>query len=294
MPLKNVTVLGLGTMGIGMAKQLQSAGFQVVGYNRSPSRLKAANELGLQCLSDPISAVKTAEAVIICVSNDPATESILFEQDVLASIPTQALLIDSGTTGLRLTEDIYATCVERGIDFLDAPVTGSKLGAESGNLTFMVGGPDHMVERAQPLFDAMGKHTVHAGPRAGDGQRIKYCLNMTQAIVLQGVLEGYALAQAQGLSMDVLAEVFENSAGKTGVGGFKTPFLKSGDFTPHFRLELMQKDLHLALSEAAEHRTPLPLGRTVATLYDLAAQNGWGAEDFLATAKLLPHLPPKK
>jgi 3-hydroxyisobutyrate dehydrogenase-like beta-hydroxyacid dehydrogenase len=287
MTIERVAVLGLGTMGAGMAQNLLESAFVVRGYNRTRARAEALRPSGLEPRARPEDAVTGADAVLTCVADDAALEAMVFESGVLDSLERGAALVDCGTTGLELTARLAEACRAREVDFVDAPVTGSKLGAEGGKLTFMVGGPKATVERLGPLFGAMGRHVVHAGERVGDGQRIKYCLNMTQAIVLEGVLEGYALARAQGLSIEALSEVFEHSAGKTGVGSFKTPYLLSGDLAPHFRLDLMQKDLHLALEEAGRARLPLALARAVTTLYDQAARRGFGAEDFLATARLL-------
>ena len=206
---------------------------------------------------------------------------------MLASLPTGSSLIDCSTTSFALTHRLDAASQARGVEFLDAPITGSKLGAANARLTFMVGGPSSRVERVQPLFEAMGRHVVHVGERVGQGQAAKYCLNMTQAIVLEGVLEGYALGRALDVPLAKLAEIFENSAGKTGVGSFKTPYLQARDFEPHFRLDLMHKDLHLALREAEDRRMPLPAAQTVRTLYDQAVAEGMGPRDFLAMVELL-------
>jgi 3-hydroxyisobutyrate dehydrogenase-like beta-hydroxyacid dehydrogenase len=134
----------------------------------------------------------------------------------------------------------------------------------------------------------MGKHVVHVGEQPRAGQAAKYCLNLSQAVVLQGVLEGYALAKTLGIPLAALAEIFEHSAGKTGVGTFKTPYLLRGELDdPHFRLDLMAKDLHLGLGEAQARRVPLPAAQTVRLLYDQAVAEGLGDRDFLATARLL-------
>ncbi|MEL6184619.1 MAG: NAD(P)-dependent oxidoreductase, partial [Myxococcota bacterium] len=240
--MQRVAVLGLGTMGIGMALNLLKS-FKVVGYNRSAERGRRLEEGGGRFLAEPAEAVRGADAVVACLANDAANRDVLLAPELLDALEPGSLVIDCGTTGPEVTAALAEACAARSVDFLDAPITGSKLGAESGRLTFMVGGPSERVDRARGLFEAMGKHVVHAGGRVGDGQRIKYCLNMTQAIVMQGVLEGYALARAQGLEPSALAEVFENSAGKTGVGSLKTPYLQNRDFEPHFRLDLMRKDL---------------------------------------------------
>ena len=274
-----------------MAINLAKAGHRVRGYNRSIARGEALTAAGGALFGAPKAAVEGAEVVIVCLANDEATEAVVVDGQVPQAMSAGSLMIDSGTSGLALTESLRQQCEANRVDFVDAPITGSKLGAEGGRLTFMVGGPKATVDRARGLFDIMGRHVVHAGERVGDGQRIKYCLNMTQAIVMQGVLEGYMLAKAQGLSIETLAEVFENSAGKTGVGSFKTPYLLSRDFSPHFRLDLMQKDLHLALGAARDGGQPAPLAHAVASLYDLAARSGWGREDFLATVKLLESQP---
>lgn len=283
-----IAVLGLGTMGLGMAQNLAKAGYSVQAYNRGAAPREAlAASSDARVFDNAADAVGGAEVILTCLANDDATRAVLLESEALTRSKSGSLLIDSGTSSVSLTGELHARCQALGLEFIDAPITGSKLGAQGGRLTFMVGGSPGTVARAQPYFEAMGRHVVHAGPRVGDGQRVKYCLNMTQAVVLQGVLEGYALARAQGLEPSALAEVFENSAGKTGVGSFKTPYLEAEDFSPHFRLDLMRKDLYLALTAARDHDQSVPLAHAVTALYDLAISRGWGAEDFLATAKLL-------
>jgi 3-hydroxyisobutyrate dehydrogenase-like beta-hydroxyacid dehydrogenase len=205
----------------------------------------------------------------------------------VAGLRPGGLLVDCGTTSLALTRELAEAAHRRDAVFLDAPVTGSKLGAEGGRLTFMVGGPASALERVQPLLSIMGRHTVHVGEQVGLGQAAKYCLNLTQAIVLEGVLEGYALGKRLGVPVARLAEVFEHSAGKTGVGSFKTPFLQAADYSPHFKLALMHKDLQLSLAEASRLRMALPLARVVGTLYDQGLAEGLGEQDFLALARLL-------
>ena len=267
-----------------MAARLIDAGFRVRAYNRSSERGAWLAERGAVVVDDPVAAVRGVEAVVVCLADDAAVTATLLDPGTVDAMSPGSLLVDTGTTGLATFALVAERAEAAGLEVLDAPMTGSKLGAEGGRLTFMVGGPAERLERARPLFDAMGRHVVHAGPRLGDGFRIKYCLNMTQAVVLQGVLEGYALAKAQGLTIEALAEVFEHSAGKTGVGSFKTPYLQQTDFTPHFRLTLMNKDLRLALEQAPDR---LPLAEAVRAVYERAEAEGLGELDFLATARLL-------
>jgi len=292
-----VAFIGLGTMGEGMVANLVGAGIAVKAWNRTAARAEALGDRLARDLPDaapyavagsPATAAEEVDAVLLCVSNDDAVARIVFGEDgVAGSLGPGMLLVDHGTTGLEMTARLDAVARERGATFLDAPITGSKLGAASGRLTFMVGGPGAAVERFGPLFAAMGRHAVHVGDTVGLGQRAKYCLNMSQAVVLQGVLEGYALARSSGVSVAKMAEILEHSAGKTGVGSFKTPYLLRGDFEPHFRLDLMAKDLRLAAALAEQVGVVLPLSRAATAVYDRAESAGLGDRDFLATAKLL-------
>lgn len=283
----SVGFLGLGTMGQGMVANLLAAGHPVRGYNRSAARGAVLVEAGMQRAATPVSCVDGVDVAILCVSDDDAVRSLSLGPDgVVAALRSGTLLVDAGTTSLELTAELAQACADHGVRFVDAPITGSKLGAKNGALTFMVGGAVDDVAMASPLFDVMGKHVVHVGTEVGAGQAAKYCLNMTQAVVLQGVIEGYTLARKLGVGIDKLAEVFENSAGKTGVGSFKTPYLFRGDFEPHFRMALMHKDLHLALREAARARLPLPAASATCHVYDQGVAEGYGDEDFLAVAKL--------
>jgi len=289
-----VAMIGVGTMGRGMALTLAAHGVRVQAWNRSVGALDelrdaASRFTGAVALAaTPAEATRGAAVVITCVSNDEALEEVgAGPGGVMEALDAAQVWIDCGTTGLDLTARLGALAGERGAHFLDAPITGSMLGARGGTLTFMVGGAATTLSSVRPLLDMLGRHVVHAGPRVGDGQRIKYCLNMTQSVVLQGVLEGYALARALGLEVDTLHEVFEHSAGKTGVGSFKTGYLQRRDFTPHFKLGLMHKDLRLALESAQAASARLPLSERVLEVYQRAVAAGLADEDFLATVKLL-------
>jgi 3-hydroxyisobutyrate dehydrogenase-like beta-hydroxyacid dehydrogenase len=287
--ISSVAFCGLGTMGRGMVTNLLAAGIRVVGWNRTASRTQPLKDAGMKAAASPAAAAADADAAILCVSNDDAVREVVFAPDtgLVHGLRPGTLVIDCGTTSRALTTELAARLRGRDAPFIDAPITGSKLGAERGKLTFMVGGASSDVARARPLLTAMGKHTVHVGAEIGLGQAAKYCLNMSQAVVLEGVLEGYLLARKMGVPLARMAEVLENSSGKTGVGSFKTPYLFAADYEPHFRLDLMHKDLHLAMDEAGRARVPLPAARAVLTLYDQGVAEGLGDRDFLVLAELL-------
>ncbi|PRQ04021.1 NAD(P)-dependent oxidoreductase [Enhygromyxa salina] len=292
--MSSIAFLGLGTMGAGMVRNLVAAGREVIVWNRTRARTQglaaelAADQLRCELAANPLEAARAAETVILCVSGDEAVHELVFgAQGILPGLSEGDLLIDCGTTSQALTRSLELACAERRVGCLDAPITGSKLGAAGGRLTFMIGGPAPLVERATPLFEIMGRHHVHVGERVGLGQAAKYCLNMAQAVMLQGLLEGYTLAKLLEVPVAKMAEIYQHSAAQSGIGGFKTPYLQAGDYAPHFRLDLMHKDLHLALEEAERRRVPLATASTVRGIYDQAVAEGLGPQDFLAVATLL-------
>ncbi len=281
-------MLGLGTMGAPMVENLVRAGHRVRGWNRTARRAAALEGLdGFVRAQTPASAARDAEVVFVCVSDDGAVHEVLADGAVFGAVAPGAIVVDCGTTSLDTTRRLAQAAASAGVRFVDAPVTGSKLGAQAGTLTFMVGGAPETVAALEPYFSVLGAHVVHVGDVPGAGQAAKACLNMTQAIMLEGILEGLVLARRLDVPIEKMLEIFEHSAARSGIGAFKAPYLLRRDFEPHFRLDLMQKDLHLALAEAARRRIPLPAACTVTTLYDQAAAEGLGAEDFLATVQLL-------
>lgn len=284
----NIGFLGLGTMGAGMVRNLLKAGFPVSGYNRTKARTLALAELGMRPAESPAEAVAEARYVIIAVSDDAALRAVAEgEQGFFTRLASGTVVINCGTNGLELTREVDVEVRGKRAEYLDAPVTGSKLGADNGTLTFIVSGPSLAVERTRPLFAAMGKHVVYVGEAAGLAQSAKYCLNLSQAVTLEGMLEAWGLAQRLGVPLDKMSELFQKSAGNSGVGTFKANYLVKEDYEPHFRLDLMQKDLHLAIEEASRRRLPLPAATSVVGVYDQAAAEGLGSQDFLATAVLL-------
>ncbi len=289
MPKSRVAFLGLGTMGQGMVRNLLANGHAVVAWNRTASRAQALVEMPLQAADHPREAVKDAEFVVTCLENDEALEQVALREPhgFVAGLKSGVRVIDCGTTSRELTRKLAARVEAVGAHYMDAPMTGSKLAAEGGRLTFMVSGAFHDVEAAKPVLQAMGKHVVYVGESIGLGQAAKYCLNMVQAVMLEGMLEGYALASRMGVPLARMAEVLEHSAGKSGIGSFKTPYVARRDYSPHFRLGLMHKDLHLALAEAASMHLPLAAARTVLTIYDQAMAEGLANDDFVAIAKLI-------
>jgi 3-hydroxyisobutyrate dehydrogenase-like beta-hydroxyacid dehydrogenase len=259
----------------------------VIGFNRTRARASLLLNDGLQVASSPAEATSRARCALLFVSDDNALRDVAEgPQGFLSALQRDAIVVNAGTHGRAAIERLAALVEARAASYLDAPVTGSKLGAENGELLMMIGGASAVLDRVRSTLAPISKRIVHVGEQVGSGQSAKYCLNLAQAVMLEGLLEAYGLALRLGVPWDSITDIVANSAASSGLSRFKTPFLAEADYTPHFRLSLMQKDLHLALEEAAAKRVALPAARTVVSLYDQAAAEGFGDEDFLATAKL--------
>ena len=284
-----VAFLGLGIMGRAMAANLVKAGHQVAAWNRTPGKQVA----GARMASSPKDAAQDAEVVWMCVSDTAAVEQVLFGADGVCGaegdsgqLAAGAIVVDSSTISpsatLRFAERLRA----RGHDYVDAPMTGSKIGAENGQLIFIVGGPEQTLTRLQPLFDAMGKKMMRMGD-VGKGQSAKLAMNLMIALIYEGFAEGLTLATKLGVQPEKLVELIQVSMVRSGVVDYKAPFVLQGDFSPNFPLRLMHKDIHLMLEAAKELRVKLPALETVEEIYEIATEEGYADLDFAATLALL-------
>lgn len=278
-----VAFLGLGIMGRPMAANLVKAGHQVSTWNRS-----AGKEVeGARTAASPAEAARGAEVVWMCVSDTAAVEQVLFGPEGAESTLEQgAIVVDSSTISPSATLRFAERLKQKGADYVDAPVTGSKIGAEGGQLIFIVGGAESTVDRLRPLFAAMGKLMVRVG-ETGKGQSAKLAMNLMIAVTYEGFAEALTLATRLGVNMERLLELINASMVRSGVVEYKAPFVLKRDFTPNFPLRLMHKDIHLMLDAAREARIKLPALETVEEIYEIAADEGQGELDYAATLALL-------
>ena len=174
----------------------------------------------------------------------------------------------------------------RGVDYVDAPMTGSKIAAEAGNLIFMVGGDESVIAKMKPLFDAAGKQLFRMG-ETSKGQATKLVMNLQIALIYEGFAEALTLATRLGVEADKLISLIQASMIRSGVVDYKAPFVLKRDFSPNFPLRLMHKDIHLALDAAREARVKLPGLETVEEVYDMATEDGHKDKDYAATITLL-------
>ncbi len=278
-----IAFLGLGIMGRPMATRLVAAGHEVSVWNRTARQ----HVDGATTAVSPADAAKEAEVVWSCVADTASVERVMFGDDgAVQSLKEGAIIVDSSTISptatLRFAERVNAA----GVHWVDAPVTGSKVGAENGQLIFIVGGAAEPVQYLDPLFKAMGKLVIHIGD-TGKGQAAKLSMNLMIAMIYEGFAEAFVLARKQGVEPSKLIELIQASMVRSGVVDYKAPFVLRHDYSPNFPLRLMHKDIHLMLDMAKEHRVKLPALETVDEIYELSSEEGWDDLDFAATLGLL-------
>lgn len=278
-----VAFLGLGIMGRPMAANLVKAGHEVTVWNRTPGK----DVEGAQSASSPAEAARSAEVVWMCVSDTKAVESILFgPQGVQESLSQGMVIVDSSTISPSATRQFAERVRGQGVQYVDAPVTGSKVGAENGTLIFIVGGDESAIEKLKPLFAATGKKFFRMG-ETGKGQAAKLVMNLQIALIYEGFAEALTLATKLGVDAETLLPLIEASMVHSGVVEYKAPFVLRRDFSPNFPLRLMRKDIRLTLEAAKEARVKLPALETVEEIYEMAAEDGHENQDYAATLTLL-------
>jgi 3-hydroxyisobutyrate dehydrogenase-like beta-hydroxyacid dehydrogenase len=278
-----VAFLGLGIMGRPMAANLVKAGHEVTVWNRSSGKtVEGARHSG-----SPAQAAANAEIVWICVSDTEAVREVLFSANGVESALREGMVVvDSSTISPFATKEFAQRVRRRGADYVDAPVTGSKIGAESAQLIFIVGGNESTVSRIDPLFRAMGKDVRHMG-ETGMGQAAKLAMNLMIALIYEGFAEALVLAEKLGVDSKKLLGLIQASMVRSGVVDYKAPFVLRRDFAPNFPLRLMHKDLRLMLDAARELRVKLPGTETIEEIYEVAAEEGHNEQDYAATLMLL-------
>lgn len=285
MEKSRVGFIGLGLMGRPMAANLLKAGFPVTVWNRTAARMQPLVEQGARAAANPAEAAAASDVLITIVSDPPALEQVLWGKDgALAGLRKGSVLVDSSTVSPELARRIAAACGERGIEFLDAPVTGGTWGAEKGELTIMVGGPAEALKRVEPIFSAIAKRWIHLGPN-GAGQTVKLAMNLLLALEVDALVEALTLATAGGVPGERLVEVLQSSMGRAPVLDVKAPLILNHSFAPSFPLRLMHKDLTLALELAKQVKVSLPVGTAAREVFDKTLRGAREDVDFAAIAR---------
>jgi len=269
----------MGIMGRSMAANLVKAGHEVRVWNRTAGKTVE----GARWSATPREAAAGAEVVWLCVADTKAVEQVLFGKDgVEASLGKDMIVVDSSTISPAATREFAGRVRARGAEYVDAPITGSKSGAEQGTLLFIAGGPEATVAKLEPLWKAMGKQAIRVG-ETGKGQSAKLAMNLMIAVMYEGFAEAFTLARGLEVDVQALLELIGASMVRNGVVDYKAPFVLKRDFSPNFPLRLMHKDLHLMLDSARGLGLRLPALETVDRVYEAAAEEGHSDLDYAAT-----------
>ena len=281
--------VGLGVMGYPMAGHLASNGHDVVVYNRTTSKAERWCEQHRGQRADtPAAAADGADVVFCCVGNDDdVREVILGGQGVLEGVAAGNIIVDHTTASASIAREIHSVAAARSVGFLDAPVSGGQAGAESGQLTVMVGGDDEVFDRAKPVIDSYAKAITHIGP-AGAGQLAKMVNQICIAGVVQGLSEGLDFAQRAGLDTAVVIESISKGAAQSWQMENRWQTMVDGEFDFGFAVDWMRKDLRVAFEEATANGAALEMTKLVDRYYaEVQAMGGsrWDTSSLIARLK---------
>ena len=276
-----VAVLGAGIMGSGMARNLLAAGLITRVWDRSPSATAPLSQAGAQVAPSAADAVVGARIVIMMLPTAEVVAAVLFDGGVADAFASGAVCAQMGTIGVAGTAQIAARLGEVRPDvlFVDAPVSGSKGPAESGQLLILASGPPAAESAARPAFDAIGRKTVWLG-EAGQGTKLKLAVNAYMSILIEGVAEALELAGRFGIDQAKLEEAIAGGPLDAPIADAKLHKMEAGDFAPEFPLEWALKDVDLALAEAGG--PTLPLLAALSRQWRAAVDTGHGREDISA------------
>jgi 3-hydroxyisobutyrate dehydrogenase len=279
--------IGLGNMGVPMARNLARRGHALKVYDVAADRVKALAAEGCEAGTSAIDCARGAEVVITMLPSSPHVRSVYGgDYGVLAGAAPGALLADCSTIDPMTARDVAMDAKAKGCRMVDAPVSGGVGGAEAATLTFMVGGEAADYEAAKPILQAMGKNVVHCGG-SGNGQVAKICNNLMLAIEMIGTSEGMTLAAKLGMDPKVFAQIVNTSSGRCWSSDTYNPYPgvlenvpASRDYKGGFGAQLMLKDLTLVSDAARAAGHPVMLGALAQQIYQKHANDGHGAKDF--------------
>jgi 3-hydroxyisobutyrate dehydrogenase len=286
----SLAFLGLGTMGSSMAANLARAGFGLTVWNRTPGRDRALTTMGVRAAGSPAEAASAAETVLLCVSDTPDVEDVLFGPNGVAEgVRPGSLVIDCSTISPAATRDFGSRLEAGGVALVDAPVSGGSEGARNATLTIFVGGEPDDVERARPVLAALGPTITHVGP-LGAGQAVKAVNQVILAGTYLGVAEGIVLALKAGLDVPQVVQALGGGAAQSWVLANRSGRMIDNEYPLGFKVALHRKDLAIALELARDVSAVLPVSALAAQLEAGLVGRGHGDEDMSALARTIREL----
>ena len=288
--MEKIGCIGLGLMGKPMALNLHNAGYPLVVYNRTRERTESFRELDVEVVDSPKAVAENADILISIVSDTPDVEQVVLgEIGIIHGVRKGMLYIDMSTIEAEAIQKIAGQLRNKGVDVVDAPVSGGDIGAANGTLSIMAGGSPEAFARAKPVFEVLGKNIVHVG-ELGAGQITKTCNQIATAMATQGVVEALSLAKKAGVDIGKVREAmlggFANSKALDIAGGK----MIRRDFTPGFKTVLYRKDLNIALQTGKSLSVPLAGTSLVASEMDALLAQDKGELDFSALIQIAEQL----
>lgn len=293
--MSKVAFIGLGTMGFPMAAHLSRAAHQVCVFNRTQARAQAwLEENGGSCAQTPAQASVDAEIVFSCVGNDDDLRAVTMGEDgALSAMSRGCVFVDHTTTSAEVAAEVAAQASRRGIEFIDAPVSGGQSGAENGVLTVMCGGREHAFERVRPVIESYARTCILMG-EVGAGQLTKAVNQICIAGLLQGLAEGMNFGVRAGLDMEKVVAVISNGAAQSWQMDNRAASMLANEFEFGFAIDWMRKDLGIAIDAAERFTASLPVTQIVNEYYGELQSNGANRLDTSALIKRLSDSSVKK
>ena len=283
--------LGLGIMGGPMARHLVTGGHDVAVWSNNQKKAKElADSAGALFCATPAEVAQNSECAFLCVGDTAMSRGVILGDKGLVKGAKKGFVIADCSTvspleSSRMAEELAAL----GIEFLDAPCTGSKAGAEGGTLTFMIGGKPEVFAHVKPFFEAMGKTLYYCGT-SGMGLRAKLTQNLILGNLLQAFNEGLVLSTKAGVDPELMLDILNNSAARSGLISIKAPMVFKRDFSTNFSVKWLEKDIGLAVDLGSEIGVPLMLTGLTQQLFQAAMAKGYGEEDICGSIRVLEEL----
>jgi 3-hydroxyisobutyrate dehydrogenase len=284
---ESVAILGLGTMGAGMAVNLLKAGFSLTVYNRTAGKAQELVSAGARLTSTPAEAAVGASIVIGMLADDTASRAVWTGKDgAIEGVGQGAILIESSTVSPAWISELAGYAAQRGAELLDAPVTGSRMQAQAGQLSFLVGGNDSTLQAVTPVLKAMSKEIFHLGP-IGSGAKMKLINNFLCGVQVASLAEGLTWIERSGLDREKALSILKLGAPGSPLLGAISSRMVNHDYAVNFLLKLMTKDLIYAQIEAANCGVDLKTAEISRSLFEAAIAKGYGDEDMASVIEPL-------
>jgi 3-hydroxyisobutyrate dehydrogenase len=283
-----IAVIGLGSMGAGMARSLLRAGHIVTGCDLSDIARKRLDDEGGAAFATPVEAARDADIAIVVVLNDAQTEAVLFgENGAVAAMQPGSVVISSATMPPASAKAFAERAAQSGVLYLDAPISGGSVKADAGTLTIMASGSPEAFRAARPALDAMAETVYELGDDVGTGAAFKIVNQLLAGVHIAAACEAITFAKKLGLDIDRVFEVITKSAGNSWMFENRIPHVLAGDYTPHSAVSIFTKDLGIVSELGRKEKFPLPTASSALQLFIMAEAAGMGQDDDASVARLL-------